>query len=128
MRGLTISSLAFILALYSTVAVAAPKPGVSPLPYPRAAGRKKRVVEEVVLKAESPSCKIRGACSSLSPPDTCCGACILIDSAIVSTRYSSPLSIFRLTSYLCRVTACLPGLPYVSSTVRYVIPVGYSHQ
>ena len=77
MRGFTICSLASILALSSTVAVAAPRAAVSPVP--KAAVN----VLERALNVESASCKKSGPCSSLRP-DTCCGACILIDSPNVS--------------------------------------------
>ena len=112
---LTISSLAFTLALSSTVAFAAPRAIVS---VPKAA-----VVVNVLedaLNIRSASCKIRGACSVLSPPDTCCGACILIDSTIVSQDACSQLEevltpnvceYFWSTFYLYRGTAC-PPLPY----------------
>ena len=70
MRGITISSLAFILALSSTVAVAAPKAVVNVL--------------EGDLNVRSDSCMKSGPCSVFSPPRTCCGICNLIDAEMVS--------------------------------------------
>ena len=79
MRRFTVPSLAFILAFSSTVAIAAPRAAVSPVPRAAAVN-----VPETPLNIGSASCKIHGACSSLSPPGTCCGACILINTAVVS--------------------------------------------
>ena len=117
MRGLIISSLAFILALSSTVAVAAPRAAVSPVPKgpkgPPGGG------------SPHHGCKTRGACGAKSPPGTCCGTCILIDSAIVSQDACSQQvltaqhKLFWLTSNLCRVTASLPGPPIASLAVQY---------
>lgn len=77
MRGLTISSLVFILALSSTVAVAAPRAAVSPVPN----------------IASSTSCKISGHCSIFNP-EICCGACELIDNeAVGRDACSQPFSI-----------------------------------
>ena len=85
MRG-TVSSLALILALSSGVAIAAPKSAVSESTVGNAAVNDLEGASASNLNVEraSSGCKIHGPCSVLSPPDTCCGSCILIDSAIVS--------------------------------------------
>ena len=107
MHGLTISSsslLVFILTLSNTLVVAAPRAAVSPVP-PKAAAAIN--VLESALNVRSASCKIRGACSVLSPPDTCCGTCILVDSLIVSQDTCSQL---RLTSQHILINFLFVGL------------------
>lgn len=46
---------------------------------------------------------------------------------LAHSKYSSlSVSYSGLTSYLCRLTAYLAGLPYVSLAVRYFLDVRYS--
>ena len=113
MRGLSLVPT-FILVLSSTVAFAAPRGAVSPPP--------KAVAAVGTLNVRSASCKIHGACSVFSPPDTCCGTCVLVGEVAVSQScfsHSSESTDFLLTSYLCRVTAWLPTLRQFNSLVLF---------
>ena len=86
MRGLaTISSLAFILALSSKVAVAAPRAADSPVPKAAENVLEGTLNDRSATTTTTSGCTMRGPCgSSIQPEETCCGPCLLIDSGVVS--------------------------------------------
>jgi hypothetical protein len=113
-----VSSLVLILALSTTVTIAAPKAAVSES---RAANavEEASVSSSTTVESASTGCLIHGTCSILSPPDYCCGFCLVVNSATVSqdTRH---LRKFRLAFFFVGLLRASLGFLGLTSWLRKI--------